>query len=154
MVGCNSSEYCRAKTSPVIGASAKSATCLRNFPALTAMTIKIYRCLFLFFFLSTSRSQSQNHVIDLDGEGDNIRLSLYKTNNINEFTIEIWANWHKFGVSSTCIEISRQSQTLGIGASFPHWTAEGVPNLEFYAFDERKAKHVISIPNITSVRPF
>jgi len=84
----------------------------------------------------------------LDGEGDHIRLSLYKTNNINEFTIEIWANWHKFGASSTCIEISRQSQTLGIGASYPHWTAEGVPNLEFYAFDERKVKHVISVPNI------
>jgi len=86
---------------------------------------------------------AQNHVLQLDGDGDYVKLPTNAFRNLNESTVESWIKWEEFGYFS---------QPWGFGSG-QTWNVMCLTNqlysnsLQFFIY-EKERLHRILVPNV------
>ena len=106
--------------------------------------MKLLCVIILFMLVFTITATAQNRVLQLDGDGDYVKLPSNIFNDLDEATIEAWVKWEMFG---------HYSQPFGFGSG-EKWRIMAVnnedagPNLQFYIYTNSGKLHLIQVRDI------
>lgn len=98
---------------------------------------RVFGSILLFCLLA--QAQAENYVLDLDGQGDYVRLPSQIFLNLTEATIEFRAKWHRFNYFSQIFGVGKGWRNLGVN------TFESSGCLQFHIYESQSRLHLIRV---------
>jgi hypothetical protein len=81
-------------------------------------------------------------VLQLDGDGDYVRLPSGLFNHLEEATVEAWVKWQRLGPHTQPFGFGKMWQVMGVN------NGQRTRDLVFFIYLQAQQLHVISVPDV------